>query len=83
MAEARIGGVPVSGLALRQLFALRSTDFTLAWDGASGCFRFRVNGYGHGLGLSQYGTDLMAKSGADYAEILAHYYPGTLLAVPS
>ena len=79
VAEARIGGIPVSGLALRQLFALRSTDFTLVWDEESGCFRFRVNGYGHGLGLSQYGTDLMAKSGADYAEILAHYYPGTLL----
>ena len=72
-----IGGVEVSGLALRQLFSLRSTDFTLDWDGA--CFRFEVHGYGHGAGMSQYGADLMADGGADYAEILAHYYPGAQL----
>ena len=74
-----IGGAAVSGLALRQLFSLRSTDFTLRWDGD--CFRFSVSGYGHGAGMSQYGADVMAEGGADYTEILAHYYPGASLVI--
>lgn len=75
--SAEIGGRELSGLALRQLFSLRSTDFTLSC--ADGCFVFRVRGYGHGLGMSQYGAECMAKTGADYTEILSHYYPGTSL----
>ncbi len=73
----QIGGEHVSGLALRQLFALRSTDFTLGWDGSM--FRFSVRGSGHGAGMSQYGADLMADAGTDYTGILAHYYPGAAL----
>ena len=73
----RIGGQELSGLSLRQLFGLRSTDFSLSWE--DGAFLFRVKGYGHGVGMSQYGANVMAESGADYAEILAHYYPGTEL----
>lgn len=73
------GGQEFSALTLRQVFALRSTDFTLAWDGEK--FVFRVCGYGHGLGMSQHGADCLAKQGADYAAILAHYYPGTELVV--
>ncbi|MBQ7144940.1 MAG: SpoIID/LytB domain-containing protein [Oscillospiraceae bacterium] len=69
-----LGGRQFSALALRQAFGLRSTDFTLVWDG--GAFTFRVRGYGHGLGLSQHGAELMAEAGASYLEILAHYYPG-------
>ena len=80
VAEALIGGAAISGLTLRQMFSLRSTDFTLAWDGERQSFLFRVNGYGHGLGMSQYGAELMAGAGADHREILAHYYPGTQLA---
>ena len=70
-----IGGVRLSGLALRQLFGLRSTDFSveMAEDG----FVFHVRGYGHGLGMSQYGAELMARDGTDYAAILQHFYPGT------
>lgn len=79
VAEIRIGGTAVSGLALRQMFSLRSTDFTLAWDADGRNFVFRVSGYGHGVGMSQYGANLMAKGGADYTEILAHYYPETQL----
>lgn len=77
--QVQAGGQAFSALTLRQVFALRSTDFTLAWDGEK--FVFRVCGYGHGLGMSQHGADCMAKQGADYAEILAHYYPGTELVV--
>ena len=79
VASVQIGGAAVSGLALRQLFSLRSADFSLAWDGS--CFRFSVRGSGHGVGMSQYGADLLAEGGASYAEILAHYYPGTRLVI--
>ena len=74
-----IGSQEISGLAMRQLFALRSTDFNLKWTGE--CFLFTVQGYGHGLGMSQYGANAMARAGAGYDEILAHYYPGTELVV--
>ena len=77
--QLELGGASVSALALRQLFSLRSTDFTLSCS--EGRFLFRVRGYGHGLGMSQYGAGLMAEDGADYAEILAHYYPGTALVI--
>ena len=36
-------------------------------------------GYGHRVGLSQYGADAMAAAGSDYQQILSHYYPGTVL----
>ncbi len=74
-----IGGQEISGLTMRQIFALRSTDFQLKWTGES--FLFTVSGYGHGLGMSQYGANAMAKEGGFYADILAHYYPGTELVV--
>lgn len=70
-----IGGQEISGLTMRQIFSLRSTDFSLKWTGEH--FLFGVSGYGHGLGMSQYGANVMAKDGADYGEILSHYYPGT------
>ena len=77
VAEAVLGGVSFGGVALRQLFSLRSTSFELSYDG--GLFVFTVTGFGHGVGMSQYGAKVMAERGADYREILAHYYPGTEL----
>lgn len=72
-----IGGEKFSGSELRSLFSLRSTDFEL--EHTESGFVFTVKGYGHGIGMSQYGANVMAKDGADYGEILAHYYPGTTL----
>lgn len=72
------GGMTLSGAEMRKLFALRSTCFTLEYK--DGKFIFTVKGYGHGLGMSQYGANVMAKNGFSYAEILAHYYPDTTLA---
>ena len=40
---------------------------------------FTTNGYGHGVGMSQWGAKALAEQGADYRAILAHYYPGTEL----
>ena len=69
----------IHGKELRSLLGLRSSDFTVACDGAS--FTFTVRGYGHGVGLSQYGADYLARQGATFDEILAHYYPGATLGV--
>ena len=75
--SALLGGVSVSGTALRSLFSLRSTAFELSYT--DGRFLFTVTGYGHGVGMSQYGAKVMAENGADYKSILAHYYTGTVL----
>ena len=73
------GDRAIHGKELRSLLGLRSSDFTVACDGAS--FTFTVRGYGHGVGLSQYGADYLARQGASFDEILAHYYPGATLGV--
>ena len=75
--SAVLGGVPLSGAELRELFSLRSAAFTLEYTG--GAFLFTVTGYGHGVGMSQYGANVMAREGETYTGILAHYYPGTVL----
>ena len=77
MESVTLGGREIKGTALRSMFSLRSTAFELEWTGE--VFRFTVTGYGHGVGMSQYGANVMAQGGADYREILAHYYPGTEL----
>ena len=74
-----IGGKAFTGAYIRSAFNLRSTDFTLTWDGTQ--FVFTVTGHGHGVGMSQYGAKLLAADGYTYREILAHYYPGTELTV--
>ncbi len=77
VAEIEVGGTAISGTEMRSLFSLRSASFTLVWTGQS--FLFTVTGFGHGAGMSQYGANVMAREGADYRTILAHYYPGTTL----
>ena len=72
-----LGGVTVEGSAIRELFGLQSTNFTLTTTEDS--ITFHTIGYGHGVGLSQYGARYMAEQGASYAEILAHYYLNTAL----
>ena len=72
-----ICGQTVSGTTLRRALGLRSTCFTVQYQ--SGNFSFTTRGYGHGVGLSQWGTKAMAEQGKSYADILAHYYPGTQL----
>lgn len=69
---ADICGKKITGRRLREIFSLRSTDFTLEYK--NNAFIFTVTGYGHGVGLSQYGANLMAKEGRNYKEILLWYY---------
>ncbi len=66
-----------SGQQLRELFSLRSACFTISY--AQGEFIFTTKGYGHGVGMSQYGANAMAQNGSTYEEILSHYYPGVTL----
>lgn len=70
-------GQRVSGAALRRALGLRSTCFTVAYQ--SGSFCFTTLGYGHGVGMSQWGAKALAEQGLGYDAILAHYYPGTQL----
>ncbi len=67
-----ICGKSFKGTDIRKLFSLRSSTFACKYE--DGEFIFTVNGYGHGVGMSQYGANYMAQQGADYKEILNHYY---------
>lgn len=70
----KVCGTELTGSSISELLKLRSTNFSVAYKDDS--FTFEVKGYGHGVGMSQFGADYMAKQGKSYREILAHYYPG-------
>lgn len=72
--EAKIGGKTFSGQELRSLLGLRSDQFTVR--GGKQGLTFETLGYGHGVGLCQYGANGMAKQGKAYADILKYYYTG-------
>lgn len=72
-----IGGKEFSGIEIRKLLNLRSTDFEIKQVGEN--FNIITRGYGHGVGMSQYGANELAKSGKSYKEILAYYYKNTKL----
>ena len=63
--------------AERQKLGLRSTAFTMTAVGDH--ITVTTRGYGHRVGMSQYGAEAMAAEGSTYAQILAHYYQGTTL----
>ena len=75
----RIGGTVITGAAMRKVLGLKSTRFTVEIKGEK--IIFTCLGYGHGVGMSQTGANEMAKDGSDFAEILAHFYTGTELAM--
>ena len=74
-----IGGTVFKGTDLRQRLALPSTAFSVTSVG--GVIEIVTRGFGHRVGMSQYGAEAMAVGGSSYREILAHYYPGTSLTV--
>ncbi len=69
-----IGGQKVTGQQARSAFGLRSACFTL--EHKNDRFIFHVSGYGHCVGMSQYGADYMARQGSSWEEIIRHYYSG-------
>lgn len=70
----RLGNEVIRGLDFRYLFGLSSTHVTMEKQGEDIVINSR--GYGHGVGLSQWGAGKMAKEGYTYDEILKHYYTG-------
>lgn len=77
VATMEIGGKEYTGTALRALFDLNSTMFSVSVE--QNAIVFHVKGYGHRVGMSQYGANAMAEAGETYDQILQHYYPGTML----
>ncbi len=69
-----VGGEEYTGVRFREATGLRSAVFTYEYK--NGSFRFTTEGYGHGVGLSQYGADYMARQGSTWDEIIKHYYTG-------
>ncbi len=69
--ELNINNKVFKGTEIRRLLSLRSTDFKI---NVSDNISITTKGYGHGVGMSQYGANEMAKNGSSYEEILKHYY---------
>lgn len=76
-----IGGVRVTGGQARTILGLRSAHFTAEAAGTG--VTFHVTGYGHGVGLSQYGANALAGEGKNFQEILEWYYTGVTVGGPS
>ncbi len=70
----KIFGVTFTGPEIRKLFDLSSTNFTI--DFIDSKFLIQTKGYGHGVGMSQWGANYMAINSNNYKEILKHYYTG-------
>lgn len=77
VASLPVCGQSVTGPALRKALGLRSACFTVQYQ--EGGFLLTTKGYGHGVGLSQWGAKALAEQGQSAEEILAHYFPGTEL----
>ncbi len=75
--DVKIGNVHLKGTDFRSIFSLRSANFSVKEQ--NGVVRITTIGNGHGVGMSQWGANYMAKSGKDYREIIKHYYSGVEL----
>ena len=75
--EINIDGKTFTGRQLRELLGLRSADFDININENNA--NIVTRGYGHGVGMSQYGANGMANAGYSYKDILSHYYPKTTL----
>ena len=72
-----VGDKTYTGVNFRNTLKLRSADFDI--EKTDDGIIFITRGYGHGVGMSQYGANGMAKNGYSYVQILSHYYPGTVI----
>lgn len=72
--EIQVSGEKIRGQDFRFLYGLNSSNFTYEVDEDN--IIFKCKGYGHGVGMSQWGANVMAKEGKSYKEILKHYYTG-------
>ena len=74
----RVGNVDLKGAEFRRLFSLRSTNFTVKKDGKDK-LKITAIGNGHGVGMSQWGANYLARNGATFEEIIKYYYTGVEL----
>ena len=70
----KFGNHEISGVEARNILGLKSTNFEITKE--SDRIKFTVKGYGHGVGMSQTGSNTMAKQGSNYEEIIHHFYIG-------
>lgn len=75
VSKMKIGEEYISGQKFRTILNLSSANFDIKFNLNN--VVITCNGYGHGVGMSQWGADAMAKEGHDYKDILKHYYQGT------
>ena len=71
-----IDGQVINGREMRELLNLNSTNFKITLNPRTDIIEIETIGYGHGVGMSQWGANGMAKKGKKYAEILKYYYTG-------
>lgn len=69
----KIGNHNLSGVEVRTIFSLKSANFSIE---VTDNVKFKVIGYGHGVGMSQTGADSLAKQGFGYLDIIKHFYSG-------
>ncbi|PLR76173.1 stage II sporulation protein D [Bacillus sp. V3-13] len=72
--KVKIGGKELTGKDIREKLDLQSSDFSWVLKGEN--VVITTKGYGHGVGMSQYGANGMASEGKNYQEIVQHYYQG-------
>ena len=68
----KIGNKTLTGVEVRSIFSLKSAKFNVQIGKNN--IKFKVTGYGHGVGMSQTGSNTLAKSGKNYVDIIKHYY---------
>ncbi|NMH73870.1 stage II sporulation protein D [Bacillus sp. RO2] len=73
-----INGKTLSGREVRDILKLRSSDFT--WERKGDNIVITTKGFGHGVGMSQYGANGMALEGKNYTQIISHYYKDVQIA---
>lgn len=73
-----VGNTVIKGTEFRTLFKLRSADFKLEKEDKN-TIKITTIGYGHGVGMSQWGADYLAKKGGSFEEVLNYYYQGIAL----
>jgi len=71
----KVGSITMTGSKFRTMLMLKSSNFDIVFNSSS--VEIDCSGYGHGVGMSQWGADAMAKEGKNYIQILNHYYQGT------
>ncbi|MGL5577440.1 MAG: stage II sporulation protein D [Sarcina sp.] len=73
VSKIKLGSVTIKGTEFRSIFGIKSANFELIFGDK---VEIKCKGFGHGVGLSQWGANAMAESGSNYKEIIKHYYTG-------